>query len=295
MMIANCASLLVWAWILGVSAARPPAEEHAGDLRSRVPAVRKHAAVSLGRSGERAAVPALVEALKDPEKDVRREAAKALGSIKDARAVTPLVEALGDSDGNVRLYAAYALGEIKDPKAVKALLAALGDPEWCVRDQAAWALREIGDPTLAAALKARNADVAHIAWLLRHVGGTQTVRQLAALLEAPEASVRMRAVHVLSELQNAEAVPPLIAALEDRDPNVRQSAVEALQRIGDDRAKRPMTRRRKRSSRCRVKRTSWPTGRLTTAARASPRTRPATAMTARSEAARPWKGKSGTP
>lgn len=244
MKIATRVFLLIWAWIFGGAAAGPPVEEQADDLRSGIPAVRRHAAISLGRSGERAAVPVLVEALKDPDNGVRREAAKALGRIKDARAVAPLVEALRDGDGNVRLYAAYALGEIKDPKAVKALLRALGDPEWCVRDQAAWALREINDPKiaapLAAALRERNADVAHVVWLLRHVGGTQTVRELSSLLRAPEAAVRMRAVHVLSELQNAEAVSPLIAALEDRDPNVRQSAVEALQRIGDDRAKRPM-------------------------------------------------------
>jgi HEAT repeat protein len=237
-------SVLVWAWILGVGAAHSAQEEYAGDLRSSLPAVRRQTAVRLGRIGDRSAVPALVEALKDPETGVRREAAKALGAIKDARAVAALVEALGDRDTNVRLYAAYALGEIKDPKAAEALLRALRDPEWCVRDQAAWALREIGDPKivgpLAAALEDQKADVAHVVWLLRHVGGAQTVKQLAALLKAPEVAVRMRAVHVLRELQNAEAVPPLVAALEDRDPNVRRSAVEALQKARDDRAKKPL-------------------------------------------------------
>ena len=244
MRIANCASVLVWAWILGVSAARPPVEEYAGDLRSSVPAVRRHAAVSLGRSGERAAVPPLVEALKDPEKGVRREAAKALGSIKDARAVTPLIEALGDGDKNVRLYAAYALGEIKDSKAVKALLRALGDPEWCVRDQAAWALREIDDAKiagpLAAALVDRNADVAHIVWLLRHLESTQTIEHLSALIADPDPRTRTCAVSALGELEDKAAVDPLIAALEDGDPGVRQSAVEALLKIGDDRARKPL-------------------------------------------------------
>ena len=237
-------SVLAWAWIPGICMAHSAQEEGAADLRSGLPAVRRHAAVRLGRIGDRSAVPALVEALEDPESSVRREVAKALGSIKDARAVAALVEALGDRDTNVRLYAAYALGEIKDPKAAGALLRALQDREWCVRDQAAWALREIGDPKivgpLAAALKDQSADVAQVVWLLRHVGGTQTIKQLAALLKDPEAVVRMRAVHVLRELQNAGAVPPLVAALEDRDPNVRRSAIAAIQRIGDDRAKKPL-------------------------------------------------------
>ncbi len=237
-------SVLAWAWILGAAAARSAPEEYAADLRSRLPAVRRHAAVHLGRAGDPSAVPALVEALEDPESSVRREATKALGAVKDALAVAALVAALGDRDMNVRFYAAHALGEIKNPKAAEALLRALQDPEWCVRDQAAWALREIGDPKvvgpLAAALQDQKADVAHVVWLLRHVGGAQTVRQLAVLLKDPEAAVRMRAVHVLRELQSAEAVLPLVTVLEDPHPNVRRSAVEALQRIGDDRAKKPL-------------------------------------------------------
>lgn len=128
---------------MGVSWAGPATEGHARDLASPVPAVR-------------------------------REAAKALGFLKDPRAVPPLLKALSDSDLNVRFYAAYALGEIKDARAATALLQALRDPEYCVRDQAAWALRELHDPSLAprleAALKEKDADRAHIEWLLGRSG-----------------------------------------------------------------------------------------------------------------------------
>ena len=244
MRIAACASVLAWAWLLSVGAADPAAGEYARGLQSSVPSVRRHAAVCLGRVGDPSAVPALIEALEDPEKDVRLEAAKALGFIKDARAVAPLAEALGDREMNVRLYAAYALGEIKDPKATGPLLRALHDPEWCVRDQAAWALREIGDPKiagpLAAALKDPSADAAHVVWLLRHIGASRVVGPLAALLDDPAADVRMRAVGALAELRNAAAVDPLLAALENKDPGVRRAAIGALLDIGDDRAKKPL-------------------------------------------------------
>ena len=237
---AICLSTLTWAWFPVMCMAHPAAEQAAGNLQSADPAVREHAASTLGRIGDRSTVPALVDALKDPASGVRREAAKALGSIKDARAVAPLAQALGDRDMNVRLYAAYALGEIKDATAVGPLLHALRDPEWCVRDQAAWALREIRDPAVAApvaaALKEPNVDVAHVVWILRHLRSAQTVEQLAALAAAPDAETRIRVVRVLGELQDAAAVDPLIAALEDGDPGVRRRAVEALAKIGDDRA-----------------------------------------------------------
>lgn len=238
------APVLAWALLLDVCSAQSPIDEYLRDLKSDHLAVRVRAAASLGRMGDKAAVPALVEALKDGEADVRREAAKALGLIKDARAAAPLVDALRDRDMNVRLYAAYALGEIRDPKAAKPLLQALRDAEWCVRNQAAWALREIHDPAIAeplvAALKTEKPDEAHILWLLRHVGATDTTKHVAALLKNPAVVVRMRAVRALGELHDKEAVDPLIAALADSDADVRLHAIRALAKFGDDRAEQPM-------------------------------------------------------
>lgn len=244
MRIAVRASMVICAWVAAVCQAGPAADARVADLRSRLPAVRAHAAASLGRTGDRSAVPALIRALGDPEPSVQRQAAKALGFLKDARAVAPLVEALGARDVNLRLNAAYALGEIKDKRATDALLEALADPEWGVRDQAAWALRELRDPAVAkglvAALEHGNADVPHIEWLLRHAGGEQVVAPLAALLRDRDAAARARAVHALAGLRAKQAVEPLVAALGDRSPEVRRLAVEALVQLGDDRAEEPI-------------------------------------------------------
>jgi len=237
-------SILILGWAAGACPAHSPIEEYVRGLQSSVPAVRERATIALGRIGDRAAVPALIKAMKDPENGVRREAAKALGFIKDSQATPTLQEALSDNDTNVRLYAAYALGEIKDAKSVDALVRALGDPEWIVRDQAAWALREIHDSKIAeplvAALKAKDADVAHITWILRHLGDAQTAVQLAALLEDPIAETRMRAMNAMAELGGPDAIDCLIDALEDSDPGVRCYAVAALLETGDRRVKEPL-------------------------------------------------------
>lgn len=232
------ASIVLCVGISGACLAGVEVEDRVADLRSPVAAVRVQAATWLGRMADRSAVPALIGALENPRSDVRREAAKALGAIKDARAAGALIEALGDGDVNVRFYAAYALGEIKDRRAAGPLLDAIGDPQWCVRDQAAWALREIHDPSivgpLVAALGQKGADVPHIEWLLRQIGGAPVTEALVGLLSAPNAETRALAVRVLGELGGA--AEPLVAALKDPSPAVRRAAIEAILMVGDDRA-----------------------------------------------------------
>ena len=82
--------------------------------------VRVNAEESLNKIGldAKATVPALIEALKDKDKDVRRDAAKALGIIgPTAKAAVPaLIEMLKDKDVYVRRSAEGALDKIKDGK-----------------------------------------------------------------------------------------------------------------------------------------------------------------------------------
>jgi HEAT repeat protein len=105
---------------------------------------RRNAAWGLGALNESEAVPALIEALKDPEADVREQVAWALGAIGDHRAVDGLVGALADSSPGVRRQAAWALGAIGDHRAVPGLTKTLKDNDAGVRRQSAWALGAIG-------------------------------------------------------------------------------------------------------------------------------------------------------
>src|SRR5205823_4902352 len=81
---------------------------------------RQKAALALGKMGPKAkaAVPALIDALKDKKDRVRRFSAKALGDVgPEAKAAVPaLIEALRDDQ--VRAMAGYALKRI-DPEAAK--------------------------------------------------------------------------------------------------------------------------------------------------------------------------------
>ncbi len=214
-----------------------PAELLLGDLQAEAPAVRRQAAAALGRLADRAAVPALVAALKDSDASVRRTAANSLANLKDERAVAGLSELLADADPNVRFYAAYALGEIKDSRAAAALVRALGDSQWTVRDQAAWALRELHSPELApqlvAALQSPHADFPAVLWLLRSVGPERVLDAVAGLMAAADPRTRLLAVRTLTEIEDPGRLRPLRAALDDPDAAVRLAAVWALADAGD--------------------------------------------------------------
>lgn len=113
-------------------------------LRGSDPVVQAQASLLLGSIG-RPAVPVLIEALKDGDRDVRTAAAAALISIgPEARfAVGTLVRALRDEDYFVRWNSVVALGEIGDKEAVPALMETLTDENIDVRKAAADALEKI--------------------------------------------------------------------------------------------------------------------------------------------------------
>ncbi len=115
-------------------------------LRSEDSAERHQAVVSLGKTGNPAAVEPLIDALRDSDYFVRSFAAIALGNLKDPRALDPLIQALTDEHQRVRRSAAEALGLIKNPNAFDPLLKAMSDENVLVRRSAAQALGSIGDP-----------------------------------------------------------------------------------------------------------------------------------------------------
>ncbi len=92
--------------------------------------------------------PALRRALRDPDSLVARDAARALGALgqRAGPSVSALVQALSHEEPHVRLYSAEALASIgpKAAKATKDLARAVGDPIPGVRWAACEALASIG-------------------------------------------------------------------------------------------------------------------------------------------------------
>jgi len=73
--------------------------------------LRRHATDALAHIGDPAAVQALLDRLRDEEKDIRLAAVKGLGEMNIAAAIPGLTRALNDRDPEVRQAAAEALGK----------------------------------------------------------------------------------------------------------------------------------------------------------------------------------------
>ena len=100
-----------------------------------------------GLSGDRDAVPVLIEVLQDGSEWVREAAAKALANTRDPRAFKPLMAALDDPEEIVRGASALALAALGDGAAVPALSRILnsGDSPY-VRRRVVWALSFFDHP-----------------------------------------------------------------------------------------------------------------------------------------------------
>jgi HEAT repeat protein len=175
------------------------------------------AAVSLGNFRDKAepAVPALIDALRDPSETVRRDAAFALGCVGKA-AVPPLLAALKDKE--IRVGAMDAIGRVgyEAGDATPALVALLKDSDPLVRGGAVAALGHLGSaakaalPDMIAALKDEN-------------GIVRAVAANAFLLMGDGAK---------------SAVPALLEAAKDKVSEVRKNAISTLELIDPEAAKK---------------------------------------------------------
>ena len=175
--------------------------------------VRQAAVMALGDTKNPAAIPFLMEALRDSFWWFEREQAvrvllTAIEGMGDD-VVEPLIEALGDREGTVRKYAAMVLGRLRDPRAIEELGMIVYDLHHEVSLTAAEALAQFGAPA---------------------------VELLAEALIHPEASVREHAIIGLSMIRDERVVPYLIEMLHDPDRVVKRQAIHSLGDLKDARA-----------------------------------------------------------
>lgn len=189
-------------------------EREIAALRVRAAWRRATAAYTLGDMSSPAAIPALLKALEDPERDVRAAAARSLGRLGAVEAVPALVEALA-ARRVPPAAAGFALVQI-GPAAVPRLEALLHHEEPVVRARAAELIGLVGDASHG--------------------------EQLLASLRDASAEVRARSARALGRLGADEAASELRGALDDRVPFVRTAAAHALGAIRDRAAFDPLLR-----------------------------------------------------
>lgn len=178
-----------------------------------------------------AAVPAMLDALKNDTDAIRIKVAEALGNIGDRRAIVPLIEALdNDAHKEVKALAAKGLGTMRargeNNRAVVSLTHALSYDDTTVTN-AAEALGNIGVATEEAVRKliviamdkqrretVRSAAIAAL-WQLKPAKATQPML-LLMLSDETSPIIRANAVKVLSRVETDETVPVLLWVLSTR-------------------------------------------------------------------------------
>ena len=210
--------------------------------------MRTHAVEALGKIGDPEAIPILIAALENQDDSIRWEAIGALESFghKAKAAVPALMRAVKNDKANGWI-AASALGAIDaDGTSTPVLIETLGGKDAQMRRFAALGLRGIGRK--AAAAEKALADGLHdsdpgariaAATAYWSVGGKadEAVQVLRAGLQASgNWTVQMWAAGGLAEIGPAAkaAVPELVACLKSDTRYVVTSSAEALGKIGPD-------------------------------------------------------------
>jgi len=215
---------------------------------------------ALGRAGSRA-VPALSACLgAEAEPDKLDGCALALGETRERAAVPALREALGR--GAVRPLAALeALAELGATESLPTVLEYLSDSDALVRHAAVAAAKSLLDPRhpdgravepLSHALEKAHALRGEQADLLELLGQTGAARAALVLLpfaaSGDDVAIRTRALTALGFVGEAGQVPTLLAALDDDSGAVRLAAALSLGRLPLEGRARDMLDRLEKSS-----------------------------------------------
>lgn len=114
-------------------------------LRDPQPVVRQLALWGLSEMRFPETAPAVAAMLADPDAQVRAEAAGALGDMGERRWLAALIVMLEDREAVVRSRVAHALGDLQASAAIPALQQRVSDAEPKVASEARWALAEISE------------------------------------------------------------------------------------------------------------------------------------------------------
>jgi HEAT repeat protein len=202
--------------------------------------VRQAAAKALGNTRHPAAVPLLMEALRDPYWWYERESQAGdlfdAICIMDSMAVDPLIEALKDKEGAVRKYAAVLLGRIGDPSAISPLGMALYDLHHDVGKVSAEALVNFGAASFELLVEALDHPEMwiriHSVDVLPGIDEPRVALILLEMLKDPEREVKKHVIIAMGELKDRRTLPALQEIMADRSDRelhaLARSAIEKM-------------------------------------------------------------------
>jgi HEAT repeat protein len=189
-------------------AAQSSFQDEIANLKSPNVGTRVKAAKALGETGRPEAIPALTEAMRDPELKVRRQTAASLRRFNSTECIDGLLVGLRDEDKNIRNESMLAMLEIF----VGTGNADLGGP-----------MSFFLGPRYSTAPLNGLIPVS-----------PEVVSGFEQRLQDEEPVLRRRAAYSLGVLSADDAVDTLGAALYDPSPDVRLEAIDALGKIGND-------------------------------------------------------------
>lgn len=178
----------------------------ANDLLDSEMEIKLLAAAELGKIGNKAAVPILMEAVGFDNSDLTSETINSLITIGDSRAIPLFKEKAPDPNYRVRIGCLRGLYKLaKDQEAIPVLAEALRDehPE------------------------VRRTSATYIGWK----DYADTAPSLVQCLRDEDAKVRKAAVSALANIKDSLAVLPLIKVLGDKDLEIREKAFNAIKVI----------------------------------------------------------------
>ncbi len=191
-------------------AAQDTFQDEIANLRSPNVGTRVKAAKALGKSGRLEGIPALTQAMRDPELKVRRVTVEALRAFTSSETIDGLLIGLQDEDRSVRGEALTAALEIY-----------VGAGNAGTGGSLNWIL---GDRKRTPELK----DLIPI--------DLRVAQAVELRLQDEEPKLRRQSAYTLGVLGLARSARPLESSLYDGDKNIRLEAVMALAKIGTDEA-----------------------------------------------------------
>lgn len=206
--------------------------------------VRHLAGTLIGRSGDKAFVPDLVDKLRSSAEFERAGAARALGLLGDRTAAADVARVLHDGAAGVRANAAWAIGRIGDDRYSSDLASLTRDASAEVRAAAVTSLGQVHSQdnvdVLLKVLRDDSSDEVRrtAAWALGQLGSRTASQGLANAMRGDKSPrVREMSAWALGELHARDFADALTSTLKsDDDSSVREMAAWALGELGEHKA-----------------------------------------------------------